>query len=130
MYPAWFEQRACSTVHNHLTGEQWDHNWHLNRSGLAGHLVEDLCLIEEGIAGGPAPDRLRTVLPSRWRLHGLGRPLANVREKVPLCGDRLARPVDRFMAHVRPGHIAGAPELVSDGRSDIVPADRQVAHRA
>ncbi len=105
VYPAWFEQRG-STVHNHLTGEQWD----LASSEpleLAGHLVqEDLCLIEAS-PEGPRLTAAALCFPSRWRLHEkLGRPLADVHEKVPLYGDRLARPVDRFMAHVRPGHIA------------------------
>jgi hypothetical protein len=36
----------------------------------------------------------------------LGRPLAEVHDHVPFYGERLARPVDRFMAHVRTGHIA------------------------
>ena len=45
--------------------------------------------------------------PSRWRLHEkLGKPLAAVHGPVPLYAERLATPVDRFMAKVKPGHIA------------------------
>jgi len=45
--------------------------------------------------------------PSRWRLaEKFGHPLAAVHGPVPLYAERLARPVDRFMRHVKPGHIA------------------------
>jgi hypothetical protein len=45
--------------------------------------------------------------PSRWRLHEkLGKPLAAVHGPVPHYAERLAAPVDRFMAKVKPGHIA------------------------
>ncbi len=45
--------------------------------------------------------------PSRWRLHEkLGKPLAAVHGPVPFYAERLATPVDRFMAKVKPGHIA------------------------
>ena len=45
--------------------------------------------------------------PSRWRLHEkLGKPLAAVHGPVPYYAERLATPVDRFMAKVKPGHIA------------------------
>ena len=105
VYPEWF---ACDgrTIHNNLTGEQWDRAAH-DPLELAGRLVqEDLCLIEAS-PEGPRLTAAVLCFPSRWRLHEkLGRPLAEVHGKVPFYGDRLARPVDRFMAHVRPGHIA------------------------
>ena len=45
--------------------------------------------------------------PSRWRLHEkLGQPLVEVHGPVPFYAERLATPVDRFMAKVKPGHIA------------------------
>jgi hypothetical protein len=45
--------------------------------------------------------------PSRWRLHDkIGRPLQEVHGPVPLYADRLARPVNRFMQHVKQGHVA------------------------
>jgi dimethylamine monooxygenase subunit A len=105
VYPDWF---ACdgTTFRNHLTGEAWqladEHPL-----ALAGRLVqEDLCLIEAS-PEGPRLTAAVVCFPSRWRLHEkLGRPLAAVHTRVPFYGDRLARPVDRFMGHVRPGHIA------------------------
>jgi hypothetical protein len=39
-------------------------------------------------------------------LDKVGKPLSAVHGPVPFYGDRLARPVDRFMRHLRPGHIA------------------------
>ena len=74
---------------------------------LAGRLVqEDLCIIQDA-ADGPHFTAAVLCFPSRWRLHDkLGRPLAAVHGPVPLYADRLARPVDRFMRHVKPGHIA------------------------
>jgi heme-dependent oxidative N-demethylase alpha subunit-like protein len=105
VHPAWFECRG-GTLHNRLTGEHWDLAAH-DSLEIAGRLVqEDLCLIEMSPEG---PRLTASVLcfPSRWRLHEkLGLPLAEVHGKVPFYGDRLARPVDRFMSHVRPGHIA------------------------
>lgn len=105
VHPAWF---ACdrTTIHNRLSDEHWDRSAH-DPLELAGRLVqEDLCLIEAS-PEGPRLTAAVLCFPSRWRLHEkLGRPLAEVHAKVPFYGDRLARPVDRFMAHVRPGHIA------------------------
>ena len=106
-HPGWFV-RIGEKLHNRLTGETWD----LARPAcdpleLAGRLVqEDLCLVQPD---GTAPLLTAAVLcfPSRWRLaEKLGRPLAEVHGPVPLYAERLARPVDRFMRHVKPGHIA------------------------
>ena len=45
--------------------------------------------------------------PSRWRLaEKIGRPLPAVHERVPFYGDKLARPVDRFMTMIQPGKLA------------------------
>jgi dimethylamine monooxygenase subunit A len=105
VHPDWF---TCdgTTLHNRLTGEQWNLEGH-EPLGLSGRLVqEDLCLIEAS-PEGPRLTAAVLCFPSRWRLHEkLGRPLAEVHARVPFYGDRLARPVDRFMGHVRPGHIA------------------------
>jgi hypothetical protein len=105
VHPDWF---ACDgiTFRNKLTGE----NRQLANAdplALSGSLVqEDLCLIE-GSPDGPRLTAAILCFPSRWRLHEkLGRPLAEVHARVPFYGDKLARPVDRFMGHVRPGHIA------------------------
>jgi len=105
VYPDWFE-RDGTTIRNRLAGEDWDIAAH-DPLELAGRLVqEDLCLIEAS-PEGPRLTAAVLCFPSRWRLHEkLGRPLAEVHAKVPFYGDRLARPVDRFMAHVRTGHIA------------------------
>lgn len=74
---------------------------------LAGRLVqEDLCLIDPTDAG---PILMAGVVcfPSRWRLaEKIGKPLPSVHEHVPLYAERLARPVDRFMAYVKPGKLA------------------------
>lgn len=105
VYPDWF---ACdgTTLRNHLTGEAWQLADE-EPLGLAGRLVqEDLCLIEAS-PEGPRLTAAVVCFPSRWRLNEkLGRPLAEVHARVPFYRDRLARPVDRFMDHVRPDHIA------------------------
>ncbi len=103
----WFA-RDGSTLRNRLTGEDWDLA-HLpcDPLELAGRLVqEDLCIIQHDAA---APVLTSAVLcfPSRWRLaEKIGRPLTAVHGPVPFYAERLARPVDRFMRHVKPGHIA------------------------
>ena len=106
VHPEWFG-RDGGTFHNRLTGEHWDIAAR-DPLELCGQLVqEDLCLIEAS-PNGPRLTAAVLCFPSRWRLHEkLGRPLAEVHGNVPFYGDRLARPVDRFMAHVRAGHIAG-----------------------
>jgi hypothetical protein len=105
VYPAWFAHDR-TVLHNKLTGQRWtvaDHE----PLELAGRLVqEDLCLIEAA-PEGPRLTAAILCFPSRWRLsEKLGRPLAEVHGNVPFFADRLAGPVDRFMAHVRPDHIA------------------------
>lgn len=93
---------------NRLTGEGWrlaDPKAHPLE--VAGRLVqEDLCLIQ---LHGDDPVFTAAVLcfPSRWRLHDkIGKPLADVHGPVPVYPDRLSRPVDRFMRHLRENHIA------------------------
>jgi hypothetical protein len=73
----------------------------------AGLMVqEDLCLIRPD-ADGPILEAAILCFPSRWRLsEKLGKPLAQVHAPVPLYAERLSAPVDRFMAHLRPGRIA------------------------
>lgn len=106
-HPGWFA-RDGNTLHNRLTGEDWDlAQPPCDPLELAGRLVqEDLCIVQLDDA---APVLTAAVLcfPSRWRLaEKLGRPLAAVHERVPFYAERLERPVDRFMRHVKPGHIA------------------------
>ncbi len=106
-YPEWF-QRDGNILINHLTGETWNvAELPCHPLELAGRLVqEDLCIVQ--INDG-APHFTAAVLcfPSRWRLHEkLGKPLGAVHEPVPHYAERLATPVDRFMAKVKTGHIA------------------------
>jgi hypothetical protein len=104
-YPDWFA-RTESIVRNHLTGEIWDIRL-IDPLDLAGRLVqEDLCLIQNR-EEGPVFTAASLCFPSRWRLlEKIGKPLAAVHGPVPLYESRLARPVDRFMHHLKPGHIA------------------------
>jgi hypothetical protein len=104
-HPDWFG-RDGTVLRNHLTAETW-HPGSLDPLELAGRLVqEDLCLIQNG-ADGPAFTAAVLCFPSRWRLlDKIGKPLSAVHGPVPFYADRLARPVDRFMRHLKPGHIA------------------------
>jgi hypothetical protein len=55
---------------------------------------------------GPVFTAAALCFPSRWRLMDkIGKPLSAVHAPVPLYGDRLAAPVDRFMRHLKAGHI-------------------------
>ncbi|HET6234493.1 MAG TPA: DUF3445 domain-containing protein [Acetobacteraceae bacterium] len=106
-HPSWFDLSG-TRLHNRLTGEIWNLTPpECDPLELAGRLVqEDLCIIQDA-ADGPRFTAAVLCFPSRWRLHEkLGRPLATVHGPVPLYAERLARPVDRFMRHVKPGHIA------------------------
>jgi hypothetical protein len=105
--PHWFT-RDRQKLHNALTGETWDLGAPpCDPLELAGRLVqEDLCIIQQG-DGGPIFTAAILCFPSRWRLHEkIGKPLVAVHGPVPLYAERLAAPVDRFMAKVKPGHIA------------------------
>jgi hypothetical protein len=106
-FPDWFGLDG-NTLVNRLTDETWNiADPPCHPLELAGRLVqEDLCIIQ---TDGDAPRFIAAILcfPSRWRLHEkLGRPLVAVHGPVPLYAERLAVPVDRFMAKVKPGHIA------------------------
>lgn len=106
-HPSWFQGDAHHLV-NRLTGETWDLGAPAcNPLELAGRLVqEDLCLIQHA-DGDPRFTAAVLCFPSRWRLHDkIGKPLQAVHGPVPLYADRLARPVNRFLQHVKPGHIA------------------------
>ncbi len=103
----WFT-RSGDTLHNTLTGEAWSLGAPpCDPLELAGRLVqEDLCIIQNA-DDGPRLTAAILCFPSRWRLHEkLGKPLTAVHGPVPLYAERLATPVDRFMAKVKPGHIA------------------------
>ena len=105
--PAWFGLDG-DRLTNRLTGEAWN----LAQPGLhplevAGRLVqEDVCLIQVQ-DGVPVFTAAALCFPSRWRLsEKIGKPLADVHGAVPVYPERLAAPVDRFMRHLRDGHIA------------------------
>jgi hypothetical protein len=104
-HPDWFGQDG-SVVSNRLTGENWDIRL-VDPLELAARLVqEDLCIIQNREMG-PVFTAASLCFPSRWRLlDKIGKPLAAVHGPVPLYASRLAGPVDRFMRHVKPGHIA------------------------
>src|SRR5690242_1719505 len=105
--PHWFVRNG-ETLHNALTGEIWNVTApSCDPLELAGRLVqEDLCIIQQG-DGGPVFTAAILCFPSRWRLHEkIGKPLVAVHGPVPHYAERLAAPVDRFMARVKPGHIA------------------------
>ncbi len=104
-HPEWFG-RDGSVLVNRLTDESWDIRL-VDPLELAGRLVqEDLCLIQNRDVG-PVFTAASLCFPSRWRLlDKIGKPLAEVHGPVPLYSSRLAGPVDRFMRHLKPGHIA------------------------
>jgi hypothetical protein len=105
--PDWFVRRGA-VLRNRITDETWDlASPPCDPLELAGRLVqEDLCLIQFSVAG-PVLTSAILCFPSRWRLaEKIGRPLAEVHAPVPFYSERLARPVDRFMRHLKPGHIA------------------------
>ncbi len=67
---------------------------------------EDLCIIELR-SGVPTLTAGAVCFPTRWRLRDkIGRPLLEVHAPVPFYAEKLGRPVDRFMASVKPGHVA------------------------
>jgi dimethylamine monooxygenase subunit A len=106
-HPSWFS-RSGGTLRNHLTAEDWDIDAPPSDPlEVAARLVqEDLCLIQD-IANGPTLSAAALCFPSRWRLsEKIGKRLPDVHQPVPFYAERLARPVDRFMRHVKPGHIA------------------------
>jgi dimethylamine monooxygenase subunit A len=106
-WPDWFAIDGA-VLENRLTGDRWN----LAEPGrdpleAAAMLVqEDLCVIQLS-DDGPLLAAGVVCFPSRWRLgEKIGRPLATVHAPVPFYADRLARPVDRFMGVVKPGHVA------------------------
>jgi hypothetical protein len=106
-HPTWFQRKANALV-NALTGEHWNlASPSCDPLELAGRLVqEDLCIIQH-VDNGPRFIAAVLCFPSRWRLRDkIGKPLPEVHGPVPLYAERLARPVNRFMQHVKPGHVA------------------------
>ena len=68
-------------------------------------MQEDLCLLEPGPAG-PVLSAAVLCFPTRWRLaEKLGRPIGAIHGPVPFFAERLAGPVERFMALLKPGRL-------------------------
>lgn len=70
---------------------------------IAGHLVqEDLCLMQKDPKDKEAPYRLTAAVlcfPNRWLLaEKMGEPMLAIHDPVPAYGEKLARPVDRFLS--------------------------------
>lgn len=104
-HPDWFT-RDRDLVRNNLAREAVD----LNRTDPLEHAArlvqEDLCIIQV-CDDGPVFTAGAVCFPSRWKLHEkIGKPLADVHGPVPFYPDRLLRPVDRFMQHLKPDRIA------------------------
>jgi dimethylamine monooxygenase subunit A len=104
-HPDWFT-RDRDLLRNNLSREAID----LNRADPLEHAArlvqEDLCIIQ--VRGDvPVFTAGAVCFPSRWKLHEkIGKPLEDVHGPVPLYADRLLRPVDRFMQHLKPNRIA------------------------
>ncbi len=97
---------AGNGVLNRLTGETLDVA-KLDPLHLVGRLVaEDFCLLAPS-ASGPVLVGAVLCFPARWVLaEKLGKPLLGVHERVPGYAERLGRPVDRFIAQLKPGRVA------------------------
>ncbi|HTN11512.1 MAG TPA: DUF3445 domain-containing protein [Acetobacteraceae bacterium] len=105
-FPAWFSRDGVM-LHNYITNETWNlAEPALDPLEIAGRLVqEDLCLLRPG-PDGPVLVSAVLCFPSRWSLaEKIGRPMAAIHAPVPFYGDRLARPVDRLMATLKPGRL-------------------------
>lgn len=102
-YPQHFTL-AGAILRNHLTGDAWpDDAEPLRAAALL--VQEDLCLLalRDGV---PILIAGTLCFTPGWRLlDKLGLPLADVHGPVPFFADRLARPVDRFLRHLRDGKL-------------------------
>lgn len=99
--------RDGDTLHNHITGESWNlANPEYDPLELTGRLVQDdLCLMAPG-PDGPVLTAAVLCFPSRWSLaEKIGHPMQAIHAPVPLYGERLGRPVDRFFAALAPGKL-------------------------
>ncbi len=100
--------RSGDRLGNLVTGEVWDlADPELDGLEVAGRLVQEDCCLIEPTEAGPVLVAGVMCFPSRWKLsEKIGKLLPSVHEHVPFYGERLARPVDRFMAHLKPGKLA------------------------
>jgi dimethylamine monooxygenase subunit A len=100
--------RAGDTLVNRATAERWDvARPALHPLDLAGRLVqEDLCLLRADDGGPYRLVAASLCSPARWRLADkIGRPLGAVHAPVPGYAAKLAAPVDRFFALLKPGKL-------------------------
>jgi len=106
-FPEWFTLSG-NTLHNRLSEETWNIAAQTEHPlAIAGQLVqEDFCLLRL-TPDGPRLTAAVLCFPSHWLLsEKLGRTLAPIHDPVPFYGERLARPVDRFFAALKPGRVA------------------------
>jgi hypothetical protein len=106
-FPQWFRHRGAS-FENTLLGEAWQLTPSCDSPlAIIGRLVqEDFCLLQVE-PNGPRLVAAVLCFPSHWRLaEKLGRPLGPIHDPVPFYAERLARPVDRFFAALKPGRVA------------------------
>ncbi len=105
-HPDWFSPTGAM-LRNHLTGECLGPAARSIRWTLPGAWCRKICVLSRTSADGPVFTAASLCFPSRWRLlDKIGSRCRAVHGPVPLYADRLAKPVDRFMRHVKPGHIA------------------------
>lgn len=106
-YHSTLYERHGDRLASRLTGESWDlKQTAIHPLELAGRLVqEDFCvLLSEGGVHRLVGAALCS--PSRWRLaEKLGQPMGSIHEPVPLYAERLAGPVDRFLAALQPDKL-------------------------
>jgi hypothetical protein len=104
-HPGWFHRQGAS-LDNRLTGARHDLTTD-DPLGLAGQLVqEDFCLLQAE-SGGLALIAAVLCFPGRWRLADkIGRRLDAIHAPVPFYPERLAGPVDRFLALLKTGRLA------------------------
>jgi dimethylamine monooxygenase subunit A len=92
-------------VHRPGVETGWDASDHPLAS-VCPWVAEDFCLMQLSDEG---PVLIAAILcfPSRWRLsEKISRPMKAIHTPVPGYGETLGRPVDRFMAALKPGRIA------------------------
>ncbi|WP_159998897.1 DUF3445 domain-containing protein [Roseomonas sp. 18066] len=104
-YPGWFE-RDGATLTNHLAGTRHPLATDDPLAAIGRLAQEDFCLLQQ------EGEEIRLVgavlcFPSRWRLADkMGKLLGAVHRPVPFYGQKLERPVDRFLGLLKPGRMA------------------------
>jgi dimethylamine monooxygenase subunit A len=104
--PALFAHSGDRFV-NRATGEDWNiARPSLHPLDIAGRLVpEDLCLLQT-IGGRMLLVGASLCSPARWLLgEKIGKPIAAIHEPVPGYAEALARPVDQFLASLKPDRL-------------------------